>query len=448
MRRESIPADPVTVAVAGLSEHCHSHLHASIDLAERLDPALLRRALVEVSRAVPELRGRFRSCFFRSRWDLEAEPSWRIDEHTVDEEAAAQEIERSFFAEAFVPEGELPLELIAVHLPDHGRLLLRVSHFLADGGGTKNLLYRIAAAYRALSADDGWTAPMEPKGSHPLPLLLAASRRVSSWSLLRGFWRDLRAQGGGPFLSPRMNEEIQGPDRFHFLHVPADRVSRLKAACADQRATINDLALYAFGEALLDCVEPEPGRNPLLGAMATADFRLQLPPQDDVANLSVIGPLRFGVAGSRRGRALFEAVVEETSSWKSGATGLLGALLSLIGAGIFPHAVTRRVFSLFVGRAVGRMRRGITLTNMGIIDESRLDFGSGPCLGARIIGPIGKPPQLISSLTGCRGGIDFSLTWREGTIDQRLVHDLMGEFDSSLRRLESRARRRGFDRVH
>ncbi len=438
--RETIVASPVTAAVAGLSDHCHTHIHAAVDVSARLDPSLLQRALVEVAKAVPKLRGRFRPGFWRSRWDLDLNPRWRIEEHESVDFSSAQAIERELFARPFEPYGSLPLELEILHLSSHDRLLARVNHHLCDGGGTKNLLYRIAAAYGALQKNDSWTAKEEPfQQPHPLPRLLVATRSFSSWKLFRGIFRDVVSQLGGPFVSVPMVPSARGPNRFISVHIAPERVKRLKEVFSSSGITLNDMSLFALLKALEDFVAPNERRSRIMGIIATADFRLLLPgPQEDVSNLSVIGPLRFGKARPVSDDELLRAVCEETSTWKAGATGLGGALISLLGASIAPHGLTKWAFRKLVGLSVGRMGRRVALTNMGIIEEERLDFGTGPCLAARFTGPVGHPPQLIAALTGCRGGLDFNLTWREGALAPKIPERLIERFDSALQGLERR----------
>ena len=45
------------------------------------------------------------------------------------------------------------------------------------------------------------------------------------------------------------------------------------------------------------------------------------------------------------------------------------------------------------------------MTNMGIIDDQRLDFGSPRVSSARLAVPVGKPPMLAPGLTGFRDSL-------------------------------------------
>ncbi|MBM4320244.1 MAG: hypothetical protein FJ125_09840 [Deltaproteobacteria bacterium] len=436
---KQIVADPVAAAVAGISDLASTHLHVTIDLPGRLEPELLHQAIRAISLAAPELAGRLRWGWWRSCWEIDPAAQWLLDEHHGVDLVRAAELEAGLFARPFRPYGTLPLELVLLHLEQHDRLLLRVSHLLADGGGTKNLLYRLATAYRELRADPGWLPPAAARRRHPLTRLLAAARTMPWRRLLHGLLDELRTLLSDPFVFVPMPcpGPDPGPDRFAALHLGRERVARLQAGWKEHGVTLNDLALVAMARALERLHGDNAGQPGKVGLVVTADLRRYLPAEEDLGNLSSLCSLLLSPRPLPAAPALVERVVAATRRWKRGGTGLANSLLAVLTASLLPHGAVRWIGRSFVGMAI-RSGKRVALTNIGPIDERRLDFGDGSCQAARIISPVAHPPMLITALTGCAGALDFTLSWQQGSLPPEQPGALLDALDAELEMLEAR----------
>ena len=60
-----------------------------------------------------------------------------------------------------------PVELALLRVPKHNRPVVKVSHYRADGGGTKRLLYHLARCYRELPGDAAWRPERRPAPPRP-----------------------------------------------------------------------------------------------------------------------------------------------------------------------------------------------------------------------------------------------------------------------------------------
>lgn len=449
-------AATVTALVDGLGAVADSHLHVRIDLEGRVGAALLRRALRALSQVIPELGATFERGFWGARWVLRQDPTWEIREVADVDEAQALRLERALFGLPFQPTGTLPLRAWLLHGPEHDVLLLRVSHLLADGGGTKNLCYRLAEACRELARDPDWRPP-----AHPVPNVIFRLARARAGCGLRGAWAEavdvFRSEKKRPRLwvdtrdaPPRsplspLLEGLEGEGTppapagepttdFVLLHLPASRVERLRERYRGQGITLNDLALAAMTRAMDRCFGGEDRAGHHVTLLVTSDLRrYEDPPRHDVSNFSNLRPLVTGVLPCPSVPENLRRVVHATRLWKAGATGLFATRLLLLMLVGLPHGIFRWMVGGVLQRVLLRDRGITALTNIGPLVAHRLDFGHGPCRHARVLAPVARGDGLlITALTGCRGALDLSIAYKTPWQDRAALERLRDVFDEEL----------------
>ncbi len=434
----SFSADPFAPAVDGIGLIADTHLHVRIDVPGRLDAPRLLAALGALRHAVPELAARYQPGFWRARWLPDPEPHWDLEEHHQQTSEDAARVEAALFALPFAPCDDLPLRLRLLHLADHDRLLLRVSHLIADGGGTKNLCYRLAEAYRKVGEDPSWR-PAPQRVAHPWVRLLGAFRLARLpwmlWDLLYDIAGNL---SGKPMLVPM---KPPGPHtcRLADLHVNAERVARLRARWRPRGVTLNDLALSALSRAVITAFPQINASRAKAALVITADMRQYMRSGDDVRNISGLRPLDLGRLPVPEPEAQLDRVVRQTRRWKAGQTGMLMSLCVASLGSLVPHAWIAGFVRLALSGLVARLGGCVALTNIGPIDAERLDFGDGPCLAARVAAPVAHSPMLITALTGCAGALDFTVAYREPLADPADMQRLVRAFDEELTALEGEA---------
>jgi len=425
----SVPASPLVPAVEGISAIADNALVVVVQLPAALDVDLLRRAIRAAAVNLPELGGRPRQAFWRTRWDIDVTPRWAVVEHDDADEATAAEVERELFAVPFCLEGELPLRADLVHQPGGDSLLLRVNHLLADGGGAKELVYRIASACRDLAADPHWT-PRSTRRRHAFWRLLGAWRPWRVPAYLFGLLDDLWSLRPGRGMTVPMAPAVASATRCGRLHVESSRIEAFKARVGSQGATVNDLLVTAFARALDGCFEIKSSRE--LNLVCTADLRQIVPSADEVENLSSIHTLRMGRRPLPPARELLARTVALTRRWKRGHVGYGFALFAVFMAVLTPGGMLRRLIAHMVQHGPPQRLGPVVFTNMGRLDPDRLDFGGGPCEHAYILPPIGHPPVLIAAATGCGGAVDVTVAYREPALGSEQVQALLAAVDAEI----------------
>jgi NRPS condensation-like uncharacterized protein len=430
-----ITADPLCPIVDGIGIGADTHLHVRIDLPAQLDAARLQAATLALSRTLPQLAGRYEHRWWRARWHVDPAPHWIIDEHHAVSEDRADALERALFALPFEPHGELPLRMSLLHMERHDRLLLRVNHLLADGGGTKNLCYRLAEAYRGITA-----CPEHlPPAVTPAPLFLRALRGVRLRSLPAGLLNLLYELAANRPMSPicaPMGPRSGEAAQYRALHVDPARVRRLTARWRARGVTLNDLALAAFTRAVVLAFPQTNAQRNYAALVATADLRQYLPASRDVCNYSGLRPLVFRRLPLPDPERTVAAVRRATGIWKAGQTGMIAAVPMSVLAHLLPHAWLRAFIQRMFMRLSDPRAACAALTNIGPIDAEALDFGGGPALAARVLTPVAHSPLLITALTGCAGALDFSVAYREPQLATSDVERLVTLMDHELAALE------------
>lgn len=425
---------PFLSAVEAIGELADTHLHVAIDTATRLQPAVLHAALRALSREVPELASRPIMRRLRSVWVREADPRWDVSERTVEAESQARAEEDALFALPFEASGTMPVRLRALHLPDRDRLLLRVSHHLGDGGGTKNLCYRLAAAYRQLRGGPPAQAIQPP--AEPILRLLRCMHLSRVPGLLYGLFE--AARGGLParLMTVPMSAGHPGTARFEVLHVPAARVDALRARWGRDGVTLNDVAVAALSRAVEACFPEANPAGARVRLVVTTDLRRYEDQPRDVSNFSALRPLCVGKTPLPPPEEHVAGVVRATRRWKRGLTGLLPGALAILPLPLLPDAWSRWLFLRALGILIGT-GGSVSLTNIGPIEASLLDFGDGPCLAARVLPPVARPPLLICALSGCAGALDLSISFRDRALSPEAARRLASAFDGEMASLEA-----------
>jgi len=420
-------------AIEAMDELIDTHLHATLDLPERIDGERLRRALDAVATAVPQLACRLVKRPFFSRWEP-VDDAWSVDERAVSEKEA-EELEAELFAQPYRPHATRPVRLRLLHMEDRDRLLLRVNHHLADGGGTKNLLYRLAQAYRRQGEEPGWR-PAAQRLEHPALRLWRGLRLARLGFYLLGYIDELLSFLPLRSVALPMKQLPESRNRFVALHIDARRVDRLRQRWKPQGATLNDVLLTAFARMAERCFPHQPGEQ--VAVVSTADLRQLAPDEagDDVSNFSSLRPLYLGRTPLPPAAEQLVRTRQVTRRWKRGGLGLPGSMLAVLLASALPDGLARRVVTRFLQVGVIANGARVAMTNIGPIHAERLDFGGGPCLAARVLAPVAHPPLLVTAVTGCAGALDFCVAYKEPAVERGQAQAMIEAMDQELAALE------------
>jgi len=222
---------------------------------------------------------------------------------------------------------------------------------------------------------------------------------------------------------------------YLFRHFDARCRGGLRAMSRMHNATVNDLLLAAMFRALLETLPAGQARH--LPVQFTADLRRYLPARQRgrIANLSGSGCVwldahragSFKTLAEQTHRAMQRAKERRAGTGSSFWLELLFAI-NLKGAG----RILQRAFD--ASRSSGRANP--LLTNFGMIDESRLTFGSLKPQHACITAPNLLAPGLVVGASSFRDRLTLSTGFDANTADPQWVGRVLDRMISSLESAE------------
>jgi NRPS condensation-like uncharacterized protein len=263
--------------------------------------------------------------------------------------------------------------------PDRDTLALQVSHIAVDGRGVIETLYRLAQIHRALGDDPTWAPPLNEKSDRSFTSAAAGvgfRDRMGSMKSLTSLTE--------PSEWPRLPDSEKHGDEPYMFGVVEPAVFRAAKEKGRARgATVNDLVLNAYHRAWCRVLHPAPGVcTPIL---MTADLRehLSVGSERGLSGFATFWGVALSPAGDDDFDVTLTRVVERTSAWKSSGM----ARSKAIGSGTadaMSHGWRLKLVRPMYIKMGDVMKKGMQsgapapmLTNIGVIDEEKLDFGRG-----------------------------------------------------------------------
>lgn len=413
-----------TVHVMGHLDVYRLHLGGVVQLAGHLDETRLRRAVRLLLDAEPVLGCRF---------DADSVPPvWRrlddLDDGRLLDVAESSDPVRdaaAFIARPFDSDVSPQVAVMLLREDTGDTLAVRTGHVAADGGALKEVLYLMGQIYRELGADAAWA---------PTPNIEGVREPV----IEAGFFERLRlvAKSGQVEFSPP-SDWGQVPGRggrgdvsYISAWIEPDTFRGARTLGRGRGATINDVVLTALYRTFGRLVGATPGgKTPVL---TTVDLRKHLAAgtRTAVANISSVWTVHLDAVEGEGFDDTLARVVEETRAWKAGGAG------KALAAGLpFARRVFgRRAVAIFRKQA-GKLMDGAgtadaggsvpMLTNLGVIDDVRLDFGSGARVtDAWLFAPASHQGLGLAAST-YRDRLHLSYGTEFAAIDERLAKGLV-----------------------
>jgi NRPS condensation-like uncharacterized protein len=407
-----------------LRTNADQQLHVVVSFAGRIEEARLEKAIRLAMEAQPVLGCRFveqpKRVFWQQRTDLDSLPLCTV----VETDALDRDL-LEFVTQPADPCMD-PLVRASIFRTAAGdTFCLKVNHVAADGRGTKEVAYLIADRYRRLEGDPAY---------HPAPGKFDR----------RGQAGILRAVGLKNIIRYRPRQLRLPSAEFHFKYAgsehtgrtfamrnisPAD-FERLKRYAHDHSATINDLVLTALYRAMFQHAEvPQDTKLPI---QVSIDLRHFLPAdaQQPVCNLS--GAL-YPAIDYRPGETFEQTLAQVTAStgcWKARQPGLTGVMLIEL-AMLRGYAAAKAMLGGMAAPKGDRISP-LLFSNFGILDSSRLVFGSSQIRGAFVLGPVMFGNGLMLTASTYAGQMTLAMGYCQGRISEEKIEAILETVSQEL----------------
>jgi NRPS condensation-like uncharacterized protein len=332
-----------------------------------------------------------------------------------------------------IPDAGPQAGAILVREEDGDRLGLKVSHVLADGQGAKQYAYLVAELYSRLCDDPDYRPQPDVR---PRPTAKdawqglsrkqrAGAARAKSWSMPTWVIPGSGSTGGGlTYVSGSLD-----PDTFRAM----------KAWGKDRGATVNDVMLSSYFRSCVAEFAPPAGIP--LSIMCTADHRRFLPSRDiPISNISISGSLDIESVPGETFEATVGRVKERMAVWADQCYGLgparMAERMRVIGYGPMKRLMTMALTG-------GRKPKGDSgkpsksypfFTNIGVLDEDRLDFGGVRPVGASMYGPSARGASSVAVVSTYRDELTVRMGFCAHDCDPEMVRRVL---DGTLRELRA-----------
>jgi NRPS condensation-like uncharacterized protein len=392
----------------------------------RLDAARLDRAVNLTMDAEPVLGCRF-ARDDRMPWWERLSPTARPALTVVGNEADYERWKTSRLDATVGPQ----LKACLWRADDGDRLLLKIAHHAADGGGSKEVGEIVAAIYTRLGGEPDYQPEPNLHGSRDPQQIM---RRVPRLAYLKLFWNLLRRLWTGfvPLASHSMALPAGPREPWGYVvrHLDAARVARLAEHGRARQATLNDMLMAAFYRGLA-AHTPWDGKSAHRVQMTVDYRRWYLPSQRGEAVCNISG-FEHPFLGRELGRDFAETLARVSAitrrrkkDWFGLSELWLYKLLDLMSYTRLRETYAR---TLHRQRSAGNFPHA--LTNMGPIEPARMEFDGVSPRTAWLLCPVIYPSLFGAGVTGYKG----TLTLTAGVPDnvRATIEDFMDKVVAEL----------------
>jgi NRPS condensation-like uncharacterized protein len=388
-----------------------------LELDGLVDQPRLARALRMLFDAEPVLGCRFAPGIFRGWWrarpDLDS-----LETCILVESTDVQRDLHAFMARSIDPDTD-PLVEIGIFRSATDTVCIKLSHAVMDGGAFKQLVQRLTALYRALGADESAVPQLDlamDRGQGQVLRQLPARERLRAF-LTQPFHKKTWSF---PYLRG-------DPADFTFSARTAGiSIAALREAVRRRGVTITDALVTCFARALFALTDARPDVPiPFTLAMDLRRY-LDAPETATLCNLSSLAWIelfhRTGASIEDTLREVHASLEATMNDYPGVGLAMVMEIVSVLGYTGF--RVTNRIRAR-MARSQGR--EFPSLSNIGVMDPTVMDFGDLHMRQARFYGPVMFPPSFFIVSGSFEDTLYFSASYPKNVVPGRLVEEYMDQ---------------------
>ena len=398
----------------GFNDH---QLHCVLRFDHGLNGEVLKKAVISSIEAIPILGTRY----------LEGgRPHWTSLDPTDFDRAfviARTESKLEDFVVSRVDESVGPQIRVCLLNTTPFTLALKMNHMVCDAAGFKTYLYFLCKVYSGLIAEPGYR-PNAITGDRSMRGVL---NRFGMGVKLKSLYlqSDENNLTGGVCFPLSVDSETRP---FILTHkIGRERMTALKTYGKANGSTLNDVLLTAYYRCLFQRLALFPGA--ILQIPVMVDMRRYLGKNENrpvLTNLSstVLTQMEYRPEEPFEGTlGRVKAIMDEKKSSNIGLNGFikLDMIYRILGDRIANHLLRSRLKNPL-----------ICMTNVGILDSSKISFGGlRPC-DAYLCGSIKYRPYFQLAISSYNGELTLSVNLSGSASDQDNILSFLNEIDAEL----------------
>ena len=397
-------------------------LHGVLYFDGLLDFDCLKKAVLITMRQFPQLSSRYVEGRFLPYWE-EIHPL--ADEIVTCVKSRDEKAQIAAFLISQTDTFSGPqLKVRVIHGEVNDTLCILMNHMACDGAGFKEYLYMLGAAYTNVKRDPAFALANEIRGSRSIKQVI---KQVGFKDRIKALLM--------PDCQPKKPGQLSFPlsgktSKISYLltyKLESNKFEKLKQYSKKKNATINDLVLAALIRALCTMLDVQ-GCTPIT-IPCIMDLRRYLPNKkaDGICNLTstILCNMDF-----KAGESLGETVAKVKRAMdrqKSQLPGVKGLLQLDLVFSLFPYKIAKKLIGWHYINPL------ISLSNIGIIDDSRLIFDTLRIEDAFITGAVKYYPYFLLALSSFRNSATFTVCLNGIDKDRRQVEQFFTLLDCELK---------------
>lgn len=396
-------------------------LHGVLYLDGHLDLGCLKKAVLFTMRQLPELSSRYVEGRLRPYWE-QIRPE--ADEIITCENSRSESLAVQAFLTGQIDTfsgPQLKLQIVRGEMND--TLCILMNHMICDGAGFKAYLYMLAEAYTNIRRDPAFVPVDKPGGSRSTKQVV---RQIGIKDRIRALSMPDCQPSKTEQLSFPLSGEVGASPFILTYKLESVRFKKLRQYGNKVGATVNDLVLAAFIRAFCTMCNIQDGTP--VTVPCVMDLRRYLPDKqaDGICNLtSTILCNTVYQTGESFGETV-EKVKQAMDRQKSQLPGVKGLMQLDLVFSLFPYRVAKKLIGSYFVNPL------ICLSNIGIIDDSKLIFDSLRVKDAFITGAIKSYPYFLLALSSFRDTVTFTVCLNGADKDRRQVEEFFILLDFEL----------------
>ncbi|WP_239257152.1 WS/DGAT domain-containing protein [Listeria ilorinensis] len=384
------------------------HLHFYMHLAKPLDWTALKKAIMSLEKVLPQLFSHFKESASGAWWQesVFAASDVLFYEETESLDAAIQQA----LVRKLSTENGPQFRVTVIRHQEEEHLVFILNHMLADGGGFKELLYHLADHYR-LFLDDPNAIIKETAGSRSLKEVFGHFQLLDKWKIMTDTQENKATDIHNPIL-PLHGDDLQPV--ILTKTISAAHFSYLKAYAKQRGATINDLLFASFTRTLYRRTDAA-----LVDIDCPLDLRKYLSKPAGIANFTANLLCTMPDQQNETFEETLHTVHQQFDRQKDSLKPLhIYYLLDMIHH-VFPYPSFKKWMAKLYDIPT------TSLTNIGIIDHQRLNFGTNDVLSCFMNGSLKYAPYFQVAATTFRDELTLSTNLHATASEQKWLEEFL-----------------------
>ena len=398
-------------------------IHGVYYLEGKLDKDILAKTIKLILQRVPVLRSRYVANHFKPYWKVE-EGNFVDDvlsfKETMDLEKDLDRFITSRFESNRAP--QIRINLFRNKTTD--TLAILVNHQCMDGSDLKELVNKIVEVYNSMLKGD--TGEISIKSGSRANEQVYSSMSLENKKKAKGMYKNI-SKTKHKIAFP-LTEKSKDDKPMIIKHkINAKTFVKLKQYGKSFNSTINDVLLAAYFRTLYKMIDINENQSITIPCMTDLRKHIKTGQTQGFTNLTCLIPCTIDSVGQEFSTTL-KKVSKEMSAYKNDLfVGLSAIPLLELAYKVAPSSIAELLIK------AGYTNPFIGMSNIGIIDDSKLVWGNVKTKDAFMTGAIKYKPYMQLALTTFKQEITLTISIYGTKDDKKVIEKFFKLYDDELK---------------